>query len=86
MIRHALLLLVAHLFVSNLFAQQKGFDAFELTIPQLQTAMERGQTTSQALVSEYLERIEAFDRNGPHLNAMIYINPRALEEAAALDR
>jgi len=86
MIRNALLLLLAQLLVSNLSAQQKDFDAFELTIPEMQTAMEQGRTTSKALVSEYLKRIEAFDRNGPRLNAMIYINPRALEEAAALDR
>jgi amidase len=86
MIRHALFLLVALLLISNLSAHQNGFDAFELTIPELQTAMERDQTTSQELVSEYLKRIEAFDLNGPHLNAMIYINPRALEEAVALDR
>lgn len=86
MIRHALFLLVAPLLVSNLFAQQEGFDAFELTILELQTAMEHGQTTSMQLVNQYLERIEAFDRNGAHLNAMIHINPQALEDAAALDR
>lgn len=86
MIRFALLLLVTLLLVSNLFAQPKGFDAFELTIPQLQTAMDNGQTTSKELVSQYLKRIEALDQNGARLNAMIYVNPRALEEAAALDR
>lgn len=46
MVRHALLLPVTLLLVSNLFAQQNDFDAFELTIPELQTAMGRGQTTS----------------------------------------
>ena len=33
----------------------------------------------------YLKRIEAYDRKGPRLNAVIYVNPRALKEAAALD-
>ncbi len=61
-------------------------DAFELTIPELQSAMAAGQTTSEALVRQYLDRIEAFDRGGPKLRAMIMVNPRALEEAAALDR
>lgn len=84
--RNALLLLVNSLFASNLFAQSPRFDAFELTIPELQSAMERGDTTAQELVRQYLERIDAFDRHGPRLNAMIYLNPRAIEEAAALDR
>ena len=61
------------------------FDAFERTIPELQAAMAAGETTSQELVRQYLERIEAFDRQGPRLNAMIHLNPRALEQAAALD-
>lgn len=72
--------------MSELSAESPGFDAFELTIPELQSAMERGDTTAQELVRQYLERIEEFDGRGPHLNAMIYINPRAMEEAVALDR
>jgi len=63
-----------------------AFNAFELTIPELQAAMESGETTAQELVRQYLERIDAYDQQGPHLNAMIYINPRALEKAEALDR
>ncbi len=79
-------MLVVCLFTSNMSAQTQSFDAFEMTIPELQAAMESGETTSQGLVRQYLERIEAFDHRGPKLNAMIYINPRAIEEAAALDR
>jgi len=45
-----------------------------------------GQTTSEELAGQYLDRIAAFDQTGPVLNAMLYINPRALEEAIALDR
>ena len=62
------------------------YDAFEKTIPELQEAMERGEVSSRELVRQYLERIEAFDRGGPALNSLIYVNPRALEEADALDR
>lgn len=86
MTRKALIFLVANILASDLFAETRGFDAFELTIPELQAAMERGETTSQQLVSQYLDRISAFDQHGPQLNAIIYINPRAIEEAAALDR
>lgn len=62
------------------------FSVYELTIPQLQAAMDRGQITSQEAVRQYLARIDAFDKKGPKLNAMIHINPRAAEEAAELDR
>jgi Asp-tRNA(Asn)/Glu-tRNA(Gln) amidotransferase A subunit family amidase len=67
-------------------AMAEPFDAFERTIPELQAAMEAGATTSQELVRQYLARIETFDHGGPELNAMLFINPRALDEAAALDR
>ena len=46
--------------------------------------MESGQTTSKALVGEYLKRIEIFDQGGTGPNAMISINPRALEDAAGM--
>jgi Asp-tRNA(Asn)/Glu-tRNA(Gln) amidotransferase A subunit family amidase len=62
------------------------FDAFEKTIPELAEALDRGEVTSRELVRQYLERIEAFDRGGPALNSLLYVNPRALEEADALDR
>jgi Asp-tRNA(Asn)/Glu-tRNA(Gln) amidotransferase A subunit family amidase len=67
-------------------AASPRYDAFEKTIPELQEAMERGEVTSRELVLQYLERIEAFDRGGPGLNALVYVNPRALDEADALDR
>jgi Asp-tRNA(Asn)/Glu-tRNA(Gln) amidotransferase A subunit family amidase len=62
------------------------YDAFEKTIPDLQEAMSRGEVTSRELVRQYLERIEVFDRRGPVLNSLIYVNPHALVEAEALDR
>lgn len=64
----------------------QGFDVFEKSIPELQAAMERGDTTSKDLVQQYLDRIEAFDRGGPKINSMIYVNPQALAEADVLDR
>lgn len=78
----------APLFASLLLVANPGaaYDPFERTIPELQAAMERGDTSAEQLVRHYLARIEAFDHNGPQLNAIIHINPRAIEEAAALDR
>ncbi|MBI2401926.1 MAG: amidase, partial [Gemmatimonadetes bacterium] len=47
--------------------------------------MARGDVTAVQLVDAYLARIRAYDQQGPALNAMIRLNPRARDEAAALD-
>jgi Asp-tRNA(Asn)/Glu-tRNA(Gln) amidotransferase A subunit family amidase len=47
--------------------------------------MQDGRLTARQLVQAYLARIEAFDKRGPALNAIIEINPRALERADELD-
>ncbi len=60
-------------------------DFNEATIAGLQDKMHRGEVSSEELVSWYLERIESIDRNGPQLNAIIEINPDALQIARALD-
>lgn len=44
-----------------------------------------GNLTAVELIQWYLRRIDAYDKQGPKLNSVIYINPKALEEAAALD-
>lgn len=62
------------------------YDVLEKTIPELQGAMENGSVTSRDLVEIYVARIGAYDRRGPRINSIIVVNPRALEEAAALDR
>jgi amidase len=80
------LLFLAVILAACVDMEAEQMDAFELTIPELQDAMASGETTSEALVQQYLDRIAAFDQDGPRLNAMIMVNPRALEEAAALDR
>ena len=62
-----------------------SFDVTEKSIPELSAAMGQGITTSRELVELYLDRIERFDRGGPQLNAMLTMNPRAREDADALD-
>jgi Asp-tRNA(Asn)/Glu-tRNA(Gln) amidotransferase A subunit family amidase len=34
----------------------------------------------------YLDRIAAYDKHGPTVNAILYVNPRALEQADAMDQ
>jgi len=47
--------------------------------------MRAGGVTSRMLVDLYLARIEAYDKQGPALNAIVAVNPRAREAADALD-
>ena len=62
------------------------FDVVEQPILDLQAAQAAGQVTSRGLVDAYLARIAAYDQAGPRLNAIVIINPRAREDADALDR
>jgi amidase len=62
-----------------------SYDLMEKPIEDLQHAMQEGKVTSRQLVDLYLARIEAYDKHGPSLNAIMTINPRAREAADALD-
>jgi amidase len=62
------------------------FEVFEQSIADLQAAQTEGRVTSRGLVETYLARIRAYDQAGPRLNAVVLLNPRALDEADALDR
>ena len=57
----------------------------ELTIHGAQQAYLSGQLTCREMVEFYLARIDAYDRQGPCLNAVITVNPHALEEADKFD-
>ena len=61
------------------------FNIIEATIESVHSAYRSGQLTAQRLVQMYLDRIEAFDKKGPEINAIISINPLALGEAERLD-
>jgi amidase len=65
-----------------------GNDAFtpaNATIEQLRAALDSGQVSSEQLVRYYLDRIGRFDKRGPRINALISLNPNALDEARRLD-
>ncbi|GAA4853890.1 amidase family protein [Paenibacillus vulneris] len=57
----------------------------EATIARLQKAMERGECSSFDLVQQYMERIAAYDQQGPCINAVLELNPDALHAAEAAD-
>jgi Asp-tRNA(Asn)/Glu-tRNA(Gln) amidotransferase A subunit family amidase len=62
------------------------FDVVEATIAEIHQAMQDGRLTARQLVQLYLDRIEAYDKRGPAINAIITINPDALARAEELDR
>jgi amidase len=64
-------------------SQAPTFRLVEATIPEMQAAMAAGRLTSRELVTQYLVRLAMHE---DRLNAALYVNPRALEEADALDR
>jgi amidase len=61
------------------------FTLEETSIGALAEEMQRGHLTSHAIVRQYLDRIGAIDKSGPHLNAIIELNPDALAIADQLD-
>jgi amidase len=66
-------------------SETKPFRLEEATIADVQAAFKSGQLTSHQLVQMYLDRINQFDRQGPKLNSIISVNPKALQEADRLD-
>ena len=62
------------------------FELAEATIGDLQASMQSGARTAVAIAQAYLARIDAVDRQGPAINAVIELNPDALAIAEALDR
>jgi len=64
----------------------REFELDELTIDDLQQAMQSGKYSSRSLTEKYLARIQDIDKGGPRINSVIEVNPEALEIAEALDR
>ncbi|HEX8798492.1 MAG TPA: amidase family protein, partial [Terriglobales bacterium] len=84
-------LLVLALAVSSNAAQrasgdnsQKNYN--EWTVAQLQAAMASGNLTSEKLTKYYIQRILDLDQSGPGVNAVIELNPDALDIAKQMDK
>jgi amidase len=66
-------------------AQAATLDLTTASIADLNAAFDAGALTSEKLVQLYLKRVDAYDDNGPKINAVLALNPKALETARALD-
>ncbi len=62
-----------------------GFQFEEITIAELQIGYTNGDFTITEVVQSYLDRIQDIDQKGPQLNAIIQVNPDALNIAEQLD-
>lgn len=73
------------LFLPAIAFSQTQFEIIETTISEIHTAYASGSLTARELVQAYLDRIEAYDQQGPEINAILSMNDRALEEADKID-
>jgi len=82
------LLLGALIFLASasIASHAAEFKLMEATISDINAAFKDGGLTSERLVKMYLDRIEAYDKKGPEIRAMISINPNAMKDAKALDK
>ena len=65
--------------------KQGSFQVVETSIDEIHAAYKANQLTARQLVQMYLDRIEAYDQQGPTLNCIITVNPQALDQADKLD-
>ena len=63
-----------------------AFRLEEATVAQIDAALASGQLTSVKLVQMYLDRIAAYNEQGPKLHSVLTVNPAALQLAAQLDQ
>jgi amidase len=63
-----------------------AFRLEETSITAVHAAFKAKTLTCHALVQRYLDRIAAYDKKGPAINALITVNPTSLTIADSLDR
>src|SRR5260370_733659 len=73
------------LVIASPWARAAELQLENATIADLQADFANGSLTAEKLAGLYLARIQAYDKQGPAINAVITLNPHALEEARALD-
>ena len=61
------------------------FNPVEATIADVHKSIQSKGASCVEIVQSYLDRIEAYDKQGPTLNSVIAVNPTALADAKALD-
>jgi amidase len=67
-------------------APDHSFNLMETSIADIHKAMQAGTLTCHDLVQQYLDRIHAYDQQGPAIDSMLYINPASLQQADVFDQ
>ncbi|HXM97113.1 MAG TPA: amidase family protein [Candidatus Dormibacteraeota bacterium] len=67
-------------------APDRSFRLMETSIADVHRAMQAGILTCHDLVQQYLDRIHAYDQQGPAIDSMLYINTASLKQADDMDR
>ena len=62
-----------------------SFNPVEASISDVHNSILSHGASCVQVVQSYLDRINAYDKQGPTLNSIITINPNALKDAQALD-
>ena len=85
--RRRVVLIVLFATAASLMQGQNArpFEIFETSIDQIHAAYQAHRLTAHQLVQMYLDRIRAYDQQGPKVNSIITLNPNALQEADRLD-
>ena len=73
-------------FLSGSVLSSKTFDLSTATLVDIIEATDAGALSSEKLVQLYLKRIEAYDKSGPEINSIFFLNENAVEEAKAFDQ
>src|ERR1700722_3153735 len=81
----ALIAALAHLAPSNTTQALTLLRTQEASIADIHAAIRSKSVTCRQLVQMYLDRMEAFDKKGPTLNAIVVVNPNVLAAADELD-
>jgi len=63
-----------------------NFRVEETSIADIHAALKSGITSVRIITQAFIDRIEAYDRKGPALWAIIEVNPEALSDADVLDQ
>lgn len=80
----ASLALASAIIASPWIARAGTLNILEANVAELQDAYGKG-LTAEKVTAAYLARVAAYDKQGPAINAVITLNPKALAEAKALD-
>jgi len=73
------------LMMSFAWAQTSRFEVEEAAIAEIHAALQSHRVSCSQLVQKYLDRIDAYDKKGPALNAIVTVNSKAMDDARLLD-